>query len=110
MNYDLAKRLQVAGFPLQRPGNERQYFEIVDTPEGDPLIFVYPTLSELIQACVGAFPPVAEERFTLSFSQDGWSAFIPNIFTKHDLLEGFFGVGPTPEDAVATLWLALNKK
>lgn len=123
MNYELAKKLKDAGFPQtgQRPwfcGGHVYYgdgegFELCK--ETEPIIttdhycessglvaeFVYeiPTLSELIEAC-------GENFYSLYRHQkDKWQAH-----STGDLWDIEIAHGPTPEEAVANLWLALNKK
>jgi serine/threonine protein kinase HipA of HipAB toxin-antitoxin module len=94
MTYELAKQLKDAGFPLRKPGQERVYFEIVE--EGKSAgIFIYPTLSELIEAC--------GDRFYHLRKSVKW--FAAAMFDPTDVRELW---GDTPEEAVAKLWLALN--
>jgi hypothetical protein len=96
MTYELATKLKDAGFPLRKPGSERVHFEITHEI-GQPSIFIYPTLSELIEACGDDFHQLLHIT-----SNDLWFA------------EGFDTrqreTGSTPEEAVAKLWLALNGK
>lgn len=100
MNYELAKKLKDAGFPQ---GDElvcKCYF-ISDGEKGNAKsVFdckterVYiPTLEQLIEACNSSF-------FELSKLSDGWVA--------SDHYE--VGKGSTPSEAVANLWLAINKE
>lgn len=56
-----------------------------------------PTLSELIEACGDSF-------VNLTKSDKDWHC---NWFDDH---EGENTIGGTPEEAVANLWLALNRK
>ena len=86
MTYELVKQLKEAGFYLQEN-------------KGTPYP---PTLSELIEAC-------GEGYFNLNSTKSGkgydnhWAAYFgENPEAK--------GLGKTPEEAVAKLWLALNKK
>lgn len=82
MTYELAIELKDAGFPKLTDGGI--------TP---PALF--PTLSELIEAC----KPV---RLLLSEEKEGeWFVF-GNTSVK--------STGKTPEEAVARLWLAINNK
>lgn len=89
MTYELAKELKDAGFPQNMP-----------QMDGWPC---KPTLSELIEECGKAMygmyradvlwhatggKDVDDDRFMITFEEDG----------------------STPEEAVARLWLALNKK
>lgn len=101
MNYELAKELKDAGFPQK----EFDFHNgITGEWPGDirPADFPYnPTLEELIEACgddiflgvAGSCPP------TVFFAKkdDG------------DSVNGRYQVGATYKEAVARLWLALNK-
>ena len=92
MDYTLAKELKDAGFPLRRhPNQERQ------PQEGeyvvDHVLYLVPTLSELIEAC-------GEELDMIRHWATKWGAYGPT--TR--------GMGATPEEAVARLWLALTSK
>lgn len=89
MKYELAKELKDAGFPLARYGYD---------PEGAVAGQIVPTLSELIEAC-------GEDFLKLTKDVTGWLAY-----GEDEPLEPLETVGPTPEEAVARLWLALNKK
>jgi len=101
MNYELAKELKDAGFPqdghfgIDAVGTVGC---IGDHPAKLPLIVKAPTLSELIEAC-------GERSFILNAARtrghrNSWYAEAG----------GVEAIGPTPEEAVARLWLALNKK
>lgn len=95
MNYELAKQLKDAGFPqsdeCEHCGNFLGgTFRLADED-------VYrPTLSELIEACGDNF-----ESLMLRLHNHTWAVSSPLA-----MLGGF----KTPEEAVAKLWLALNKK
>jgi hypothetical protein len=117
MNYELAKELKEAGFPQKKC--EKAYYvnagsntggivDLSNYKEADNEFWLYklvacPTLSELIEGCVEG-----KHYFDLdnSFSENGneirviWAANTPTEI----------GEGSTPEEAVARLWLALNKK
>ena len=87
MNYKLAKQLKDAGFNGKYP--------IVLGDKNNPDVeHYYPTLSELIEAC-GKF------KFELIRAQAGWCAKTKGIIITSQR---------TPEEAVAKLWLKLNKK
>lgn len=98
MNYELATKLKEAGFP-----------------QGiDPERLIYPTLAELITACgskffyvskltgYNAFPENQEKPKLLPWGAKGLLEN-PEKYTEMFL-------GSTPEEAVANLWLELNKK
>lgn len=94
INYELAKKLKDAGFPLKVSQNQTQYLKtafVIDCVQYD-----FPTLSELIEACGDEF--LALKR--LNAFNTTWEAISP---TKSYL-------EPTPEEAVAKLYLAINKK
>lgn len=103
MNYELAKQLKDAGYEQKNsctvcPHNLLGNFPIYLNDilhycyEAEELCYT-PTLSELIEAC-------GDEFFALSRLKEDWTV------TK----ERFYSNGSTPEEAVAKLWLALNKK
>jgi len=84
MTHELAKELKDAGFP-QREGRGVKH----------------PTLSELIEACGDKF-------YGLHRMVNGeWLAFMYDIEDSTRQVET---IGSMPEEAVAHLWLALNKK
>lgn len=85
MNYELAKKLKEAGFPHMR--------------------IYFPTLSELISACGENFSLEKEEG-------ENWIAhsLIDPSSNPHKFVDYISKTGPTPEEAVANLWLALNTK
>lgn len=95
MNYILTKQLKDAGFPQKH---------------GDDLPGPYqPTLSELIEA---TFKTKGYTRFFLEYvnSNEGWYANIHTEGTSRaDVTYVSTDFYPTPEEAVANLWLALNK-
>ncbi len=110
MRYELAKKLKDAGFPQTRM--EMVKFSLAEKPIELPYIvgaiattlggseewrIISPSLSELIEACGEKFGVL--ERFKHSGK---FGAYIPNDI-------GTSGTGSTPEEAVANLWLDLNK-
>ena len=101
MNYELCKKLKDAGF-TQDIESEWCY-----TPEGEH-IFRYcgadfivdciePTLSELIEACGENF------RFLTRNKKGKFKSFSWKEGQEYDVCD-------TPEEAVANLWLELNKR
>ena len=106
MKYELAKKLKGAGFPMDYELDNFTEFD----KQGD---WINIDLLELIEACgattknnpwgdeVGAF------EFCLQFVGTGWKAGYkePNYNEDWDDVVG----GATTEEAVAELWLALNK-
>lgn len=107
MKYELAKQLKDAGFPME----EAQGLFMVKEPQDDSEewfelglgeVYWKPTLSELIEACGDLFQVLWKRS-------DGWitkcwSGGDDKMFNFHEAL------GSTPEEAVAKLWLAINKK
>lgn len=100
MNYELAKRLKNAGFPQ----GKGQY--AFPNPGPDPVniaSIIYgayiPILEELIEAC-------GSEQFTLEQQKLGKSF----RWRAEDRFLSVVVYGSTPAEAVARLWLALNKK
>lgn len=99
MNYELAKKLKDAGFPIKRCLETGKIVK----PDlvflgGDGSIWFYPTLSELIKACGDKFEKLVRDE------GKGWRA---SWFD--DVLE-VDGYGVSMDEAVADLWLRLNKK
>jgi hypothetical protein len=80
MSYELAKQLKEAEFPSP-------------LTRGRPEVYV-PTLSELSEACL------TDGFFQLHWTLLGWTAFSKTIRAMEAC--------STPEEAVATLWLALH--
>lgn len=104
MTYELAKDLKDAGFVWNTHtlsngecGICGKYMNLTDT--ASICESYYPTLSELIEACGPAY-------FCLSRRDHIWKAEHPHKELRL-LVESS---GLTPEEAVARLWLALNKK
>ena len=98
-NYELAKKLKNAGFPVKE-------FEDHSINMVTGRTFDTPTLSELIEACDG--------RFNLNhfpdhiYPNEQWEA---TLYRYGNSNEGKIIVhGITPEEAVAHLWLALQDK
>ena len=91
MTYEICKQLKDAGFPQNFVEGRKA---IVKSNNNDYCF--EPTLSELIEAC-------GEEFYAL------WVRGDNTWFACKDM--GDIGAeGSTPEESVAKLWLALNKK
>ena len=116
MEYSLARELKEAGFPIRTACeagpdcHQWWYFP------GKEAIHA-PTLSELIEALV----PEKGDEFSIYKSGAGWEVryqyygFFEGFPLQYVDEEGFASVdikihGNTPEEAVARLWLTLNKK
>jgi hypothetical protein len=94
MNLETVKQLKDAGFPI------RPYPEWALAKDGLVVAAEWernyvPTLSELIEACGSDF-----RELTRSLNSDWWAKGY-NFKTEF---------ASTPEETVAKLWLALNKK
>ena|SRR3990167_1781343 len=98
MTYELTKKLKDAGFPF-----DWQAGITIDTFPEQPSFEKYPPLSELIEAC--------GDRFALHKRPEnkGWRAWIINK-ERTAYKSDFQTDGSTTEEAVAKLWLELNKK
>jgi hypothetical protein len=101
VNYELAKQLKDAGWKTRTSkcfwGNS-----LVSSPVNGELRedeFYAPNLSELIEAC-------GSEFYQLVLTYDGWSA-ASGLYQR---LKSVTVAKKTPEEAVAMLWIALNKK
>jgi hypothetical protein len=106
MLQELAKELKSARFPNIQDVQHRQGREFL-TPDGRVSVYslgeaapteswFLPTLSELIAACGDKF-------FSLIFDCGKWRCTASGYEGHDDLYS-------TPSEAVARLWLALNKK
>lgn len=102
MNYELAKKLKDAGFPqisrvsssICDEGSLRNY-------DIEPCF--YPNLSELIEACGDRFKRLETCKvpdIETNIEKTVWFAY-----SEDDETTGY-----TPEEAMAKLWLELNKK
>lgn len=95
MNYELAKELKDAGFKYKTITHDENKRKL-------------PTLSELIEACGDGLHSIRRGQWK---GRGNWMASrddvdeVGNSFPVEPV-----GTGKTPEEAVAKLWLALNKK
>jgi hypothetical protein len=97
MNYELAKQLKDAGYPQDAAQHAVWKHPAMTGYENEEWAAT-PTLSELIEACGNRFE-------ALRRCEDG-------VFCADTAIEGRLvtpGQGDTPEEAVARLWLALNR-
>lgn len=93
MDYSLAKKLKDAGF--SQVGGGRTSAEIIGMKRVETY---YPTLEELIEAC-------GKEFWNLTKRNEGGQ--FPWLAAATDPI---VASGPTPTEAVAHLWLELNKQ
>jgi len=101
MRYELAKELKDAGFLQADPNqafNVGTFQYIGDNSDRETLCYI-PTLSELIEACGNNFSDLGRNDDTWFCNNEG----APYVHVDWDECK-------TPEEAVAKLWLALNKK
>ncbi len=111
MNYELAKELKDAGFKQgSATGDHHDGGGWIDEENryyhhetGDPECYA-PTLSELIEACGEGFDCLSGPIHDLM------SGSLPTIWIAEGDNDTYSGECATPEEAVARLWLALNKK
>src|SRR4030042_4814344 len=102
MNYELAKELKEAGFPqrgilkTQSTGCPHWGTEEWGTRTDCGCWLSYPTLSELIEAC-------GDDLALMGAATKGWNVWRTGV--KYPVV-----FGTTLEEAVAKLWLKLNKK
>lgn len=99
MNHELAKKLKDADFPYK--AGDGTYAQSFNSETGEITEAHYlPGLSELIEAC-------GENKPTLRpWNVFEWQASVPHPTVRQLVM----GTGKTPEEAVANLWLELNKK
>lgn len=103
MNYELAKQLKDAGFPIEScsvgPNCEQWWYF-----PGEEAIHA-PTLEELIAACGENLASLQNAGLMGWFA---WKDFPDGLEKDGEMGTAF--TGSTPSEAVANLWLALNKK
>lgn len=92
ISYELAKELRDEGFPQKKWSGITAFDGLGNTEEHGAYC---PTLDQLIEACGDNFSALVLER------DGGWSC---SAFDR----PGIYG-GSTPEEAVARLYLELNK-
>jgi hypothetical protein len=109
MNYELAKELYDAGFHQGGKGTWILPTNSIVARRADR-VYV-PTLSELIEACPHTLHGRGVFALTSANAGELWEAdYISFYPPKITVDKEYHGQGPTPEEAVALLWLALNKQ
>jgi hypothetical protein len=108
MNYELAKQLKEAGFSQGKLLDCDTYINDDNSyttyQYASPNALYLPNLSELIEACGDKFSSLTRSP------RNTWYTSTPKGEGKYEY-EFVVGIeGSTPEEAVANLWLALNKK
>ena len=115
MNHELAKKLKDAGLPIMGcMGCDDHFFGYENDIHN-------PTLSELIEACGEGFQGLFSPKTPLGDRTQEWVAvqsigWIEKLdkdstpYYKSEWSTWICWTGSTPEEAVANLWLELNKK
>lgn len=99
INYELARALRDAGFPQEL---KRGYLSSGKTPVNQSIIAAqcyFPTLEELIWAC---------EPYLFKIVKTPLSKWEVEVSQRDTPI--IYAQGSTPSEAVANLWLALNKQ
>ena len=99
MDYELAKKLKDAGFPdIQEMKLENE--------EHTEIRYYMPTLSELIEACGYGFRQLVLHTEYNKNRETIGRVWMAKAGKKYG---GFLKSGHNPEEAVAELWLKLNR-
>lgn len=115
LSYETAVKLKKEGFPNSRGWEEADVFEIGKCMvRGDQSEFsLVPTLSELIAACgdeIAGLSAIRNETGKIvAWHAYDWGHEIGDACIDTDCCPEAT-VGPTPEEAVANLWLSLQGK
>ncbi len=101
MNYELAKQLKDAGYEVKNPSRYSDGIPITLHDDCVPIknVYLIPSLEELIEACGDEFGEL------MRWKADGWYACKTDEGGSDRRLWK-----KTPLEAVADLWLSLNKK
>ena len=114
MTYELAKKLKDAGFPQKGFLGYPLYHSGDDTSQMEGIAI--PTLSELIEACGGKFENLMKGCEMKNGEEYRYPEQVGKWFCNAVGNEANYTIhfreseGATPEEAVANLWLTLNKK
>ena len=103
LNYELCNKLKDAGFKQEGKGELLwvKHASVGMTLPGSSVCY-QPTLSELIEACGKEFENI---HYIPSNTKYKWLINTLDPYGDYAEIRGV-----TPEEAVANLWLALNKK
>ena len=107
MTYELAKKLKDASFPIHKGGrdvrlidkNGKTWKAYYFDDGNDPAYPIVPTLSELIEACGDVIIKLWCNKKRNEYGIQPEGKVIDDVIWYS-----------TPEEAVANLWLELNKK
>ena len=110
LSWETTKKLKDKGFPVSQVmggeewKGEKVYFDGTKSESGKKIGFLIPTLSQLIDACGNQFA-------YLRAMENDWHAAGERPYDGADSPDGEHcgGDGATYEEAVANLWLDLNK-
>lgn len=107
MNFKLVNELRAAGFPQGRSGYfvddaGFRLYQPLDVALKEDVVYI-PTLEELIKECGEDFESL--RRVVAGFKAQG-STEVDDLEFPIETMEEF---GPTPLEAVANLWLSINK-
>lgn len=108
LSYETARKLKEAGFPFDFGNNT-----IFDSMPPGYSFDRHPRLDDLIEECGQGFDRLEFDKDYIDKNKDKWECEGMVILENkngyiHESSLSFFG--PIPEEAVANLWLALNKK
>ncbi len=98
--YELAKQLRDAGFPQNSEDTISEYLPDSPIPYYERSVS-NPSLSELIEVCGNGFDILKRDLENMWIAESG-----PDDFYGAD----YRSEGSTPDEAVAKLYLAINKK
>ncbi len=114
LTYELAKELKDAGFPFIQWRTGTNTGNTIAFGRTDADIFLLPTLSELITACGDEFECLYRivnlDKTTDYFRAHAFGQDRGLKLEGETLYADCSGKGSSPEEAVARLWLVLNKK
>lgn len=106
MNYELAKKLKDVGFPLRKATHQET--DIFGGTDTGGYVYVYPTLSELIEACGDRFGKLIHYVSSQYGKQGLWGAHATFVYGESG--SSVKTIGTTPEEALGNLWLSLQAK
>lgn len=111
MDYSLALKLKEAGFPqvpkdgFDEAGNPRGHYDSIEIAQKPETRCYKPHLEELIEACGDRFIGLRKAEPGAKFIL----AWLADAYEKGQRYYTFDTEGNTPSEAVANLWLALQK-
>lgn len=106
MDYELAKKLKEAGFPQAKWATPLNTAWRFDRGNEGEMVFL-PSISELMEACGDKFLSI---EYVVDGGLDNKEKLWWAVSRRSVVPEEYQVAGETPEEAVANLWLLLNKK